>query len=79
VLKAFATAAKAKLVQNKKLGTVRLVVAFTVTETNKNGNYKFPVHKKCDYVSGDLLVEDILTELQRAKSVLRTDNIVVVS
>lgn len=73
------TLAKAKIVKNKRLQTVRLLVAFNVYEQNAKGEYKFPVSKKCDYVSGDLLVEDVFTEIERAKSVLRTDDIVFVS
>ena len=73
------TLAKAKIVKNKRLQTVRLLVAFNVYEQNAKGEYKFPVSKKCDYVSGDLLVEDVFTEIERAKSVLRTDDIVFIS
>ena len=73
------TLAKAKIVKNKRLQTVRLLVAFNVYEQNAKGEYKFPVSKKCDYVSGDLLTEDVFTEIERAKSVLRTDDIVFVS
>lgn len=73
------TLAKAKIVKNKRLQTVRLIVAFNVYEQNAKGEYKFPVSKKCDYVSGDLLTEDVFTEIERAKSVLRTDDIVFVS
>jgi hypothetical protein len=75
---AFSTVAKCKIVKNKKLDTLRLIIAFNVTQTNKNGDFMFPVHKKCDYVSGDLLAEDVFTEIERAKKVLRTDNIVIV-
>lgn len=74
----FATKARAKLVQNKKLETLRLVIAFNVYERNAKGDYKFPVSKKCDYVSGDLLAEDVFNELELAKKVLRTDNIELV-
>ena len=73
------TLAKAKIVKNKRLQTVRLIVAFNVYEQNAKGEYKFPVSAKCDYVSGDLLTEDVFTEIERAKSVLRTDDIVFVS
>ena len=72
---ALATKARAKLVKNTKLKTLRLVVAFNVYEQNSKGEYKFPVSKKCDYVSGDLLPEDVLAAVERAKQQLRTDRI----
>lgn len=65
--------AKAKLIENRKLGTVRLVVAFNVYETKKNGRWKFPVSKRCDYVSGDLLMEDVFYALECAKQTLRAE------
>ena len=72
------TVAKAKIIKNKKLDTLRLIVAFNVTQTNKKGDYIFPVSKKCAYVSGDLQQEDIFNALNNAKKALRTDNIVIV-
>lgn len=72
---ALTTLARAKIVKNKKLQTLRLVVAFNVYEQNKKGEYKFPVAKKCDYVSGDLQVGDVLNAVENAKRVLRTNNI----
>jgi hypothetical protein len=72
---ALTTLARAKLVKNAKLKTLRLVVAFNVYETNSKGEYKFPVSKKCDYVSGDLRAEDVLTAVELAKKQLRTNNI----
>lgn len=65
--------AKAKLVQNKKLKTLRLVVAFNVYETNAKGEYKFPVQAKCAYVSGDLQVEDVFNAVESAKNAIRAD------
>ena len=76
---AFSTVAKAKLINNKKLGTVRLLVAFNVTQTNKMGKYVFPVSKKCAYVSGDLQIQDVASTINKAKEMLRTNNIVLVS
>jgi len=76
------TAAKAKIVKNKKLGTVKLVVAFNVhLQEDKSGKlyYAFPVQKKCAYVSGDLLATDVLNTLTNACSVLRTNNIELVA
>jgi hypothetical protein len=75
MLQALATKAKAKLVKNNKLKTLRLIVAFNVYETNSKGEYKFPVSKKCDYVSGDLQADDVLNALAHAKAALRTNNI----
>ena len=75
---ALSTVAKAKIIKNKKLDTLRLIVAFNVTQTNKKGDFIFPVSKKCDYVSGDLQAEDVLNAINNAKQVLRTDNIVIV-
>ena len=75
------TLAKAKLVKNAKLNLYKLVVAFNVYETRKQFNtvvYKFPVQKKCDYVSGDIAINEVFNALQQAKKALRTNNIVIV-
>jgi hypothetical protein len=78
----FAQVAKAKLVYVKNKETYKIVVAFNVTETNKNGNYKFPPQAKCNFVSGDISYETLQKDTARivaqAKEVLRTDNIVFV-
>ena len=78
----FAQVAKAKLIYVKNKETYKVVIAFNVTETNKNGKYKFPVQKQCNYVSGDLCYEtlqkDVAQTIANAKKVLRTDNIVFV-
>jgi hypothetical protein len=43
---------------------------------------RFPVQAKCNYVSGDLLAENLEAEVQRtiitAQKMLRTNNIVIV-
>jgi hypothetical protein len=43
---------------------------------------RFPVQSKCNYVSGDLLAENLEAEVQRtiatAQKTLRTNNIVIV-
>jgi len=77
--------AKAKLVFNKKLKTYKLVCAFNVHETTQQFHksvYKFPVQKKCDFVSGDINAETLPQDLQRvlqtASQALRTTNIVLV-
>jgi len=62
----FNTLAKAKLVFNKKLKTYKLVVAFNAHKTIKpNGQikYSFPTQAKCNYVSGDLLADNLQNEL----------------
>jgi len=71
------TVAKAKLVFNKKLQTYKVIIAFNVTQRNKKGDLMFPVQKKCDFVSGDITLEDLGRVLNTAKQVLRTDNIVI--
>jgi len=59
-------------------------IAFNVHKELVGTNYKFkfPVQAKCNYVSGDLLAEDLQTEVQRtivtAQKSLRTNNIVIV-
>ena len=58
--------AKAKLVYNKKLQAYKLVVAFNAHKTIKpNGQikYAFPTQAKCNYVSGDLLADNLQNEL----------------
>lgn len=75
------TPAKAKIVFNKKLGTVKVVVAFNVyKKLNKNDElvYAFPPQKNCAYVSGDLAPAEVLDALQSASRTLNTNNIEVV-
>ena len=78
----FAQVAKAKLIYNKQKETYKIVVAFNVTEKTEKGKYKFPVQKKCNYVSGDLVYETLQADVEKtitnAKAVLRTNNIVFV-
>jgi hypothetical protein len=76
--------AHAKLVYNKKLNAYKVQIAFNVHKKLVGTAIKhaFPVQAKCAYVSGDLLAEDLATEVQRtiatAQKVLRTNNIVIV-
>ena len=76
--------AYAKLVYNKKLNAYKMQIAFNVHKELVGTNYKmrFPVQAKCNYVSGDLLAENLEAEVQRtiatAQKVLRTHNIVIV-
>jgi hypothetical protein len=70
-----ANTAKAKIVYNKNKETYTIKIAFNVTETNKNGTFKFP--NKCDFVSGDFNYATFETDKQRiiqqAKQQLRTE------
>jgi hypothetical protein len=86
----FDTVAKAKLISNNKLKTVRLVVAFNVhktTKKNKNGDtvivHAFPVQRKCEYVSGDMLKDNLKNALASAlavaQKITRTTNIQLVN
>jgi hypothetical protein len=76
--------AYAKLVYNKKVKAYKLQIAFNVHKelVGTNYKYKFPVQAKCNYVSGDLLAENLEAELTRtvafAQQTLRTNNIVIV-
>ena len=76
--------AYAKLVYNKKINAYKVQIAFNVHKKLVGTSYKhsFPVQAKCNYVSGDLLAENLEAELQRtiitAQKVLRTNNIVIV-
>jgi hypothetical protein len=75
------TPAKAKIVINKKLGTVKVVVAFNVyKKLNKNDElvYAFPPQKDCAYVSGDLEPTEVLDAIASASRSLNTQNIEVV-
>jgi hypothetical protein len=78
----FAQVAKAKLVYIKKTDSIQVVIAFNVTARDAKGRLKFPVQKKCDFVSGHLpyktLEKDLERTLATAKQALRTDNIVFV-
>jgi hypothetical protein len=75
------TPAKAKLIFNKKLGTVKVVIAFNVhKKLNKNNElvHAFPVQAKCAYVSGDVAATEVLNVLHNASQMLNTTNIQVV-
>ena len=77
-----ANIAKAKVVYNKNKEVYTIVCAFNITERTEKGAWKFPVRKKCDFVSGDFVYETLQADKERivaqAKKVLRTDNIVFV-
>ena len=76
--------AYAKLVYNKRLKAYKVQFAFNVHKklVGTDYTYIFPVQAKCNYVSGDLLAENIQEEVQRtvayAQQSLRTTNIVFV-
>ena len=76
--------AYAKLVYNKKLKAYKVQIAFNVHKklVGDEVKYVFPVQAKCNYVSGDLLADNIEAEVQRtvasAQQNLRTTNIVFV-
>ena len=76
--------AYAKLVYNKKLNAYKMQIAFNVHKklVGEEVKFVFPVQKQCNYVSGDLLAEDLQQEVQRtivtAQKSLRTTNIVFV-
>ena len=76
--------AYAKLIYNKKKEAYKMQIAFNVHKELVGTNYKmrFPVQAQCNYVSGDLLAEDLATEVQRTIAIaskhLRTTNIVIV-
>lgn len=75
------TPAKAKLIFNKKLGTVKVVVAFNVHKKLNNNNelvHAFPVQSKCAYVSGDLDPTEVLQAVYNASKTLNTTNIQIV-
>ena len=57
--------AYAKLVYNKKLNAYKMQIAFNVHKELVGTSYKmrFPVQSKCNYVSGDLLAENLQAEL----------------
>lgn len=78
---ALQTPAKAKLIFNKKLGTVKVVVAFNVhKKVNNDGKIvnAFPVQSKCAYVSGDIDPTEVLQTLHNAAKVIRSNNIELV-
>ena len=76
--------AYAKLVYNKKLNAYKMQIAFNVHKklVGEEVKFVFPVQKQFNYVSGDLLAENIEAEVQRtvafAQRTLRTTNSVIV-
>lgn len=75
------TPAKAKIIVNKKLGTVKVVVAFNVHKKEREDGTVvnvFPVQSKCAFVSGDIAATEVLQVLHNASRQLNTTNIQVV-
>ena len=72
--------ARAKFVLNKRLNTLRLVVTFDLAAKHITvRNAAFVSGDICDAeADGDIVARAMLTEVNRAKQLLRTDNIVFV-
>lgn len=75
-----ANVAKAKIVYYKNKETYKIIFAFNVLQKEKdNGDivHIFPTQAKCNYVSGDIVYEELQKDKQRiieqAKKQLRTD------
>ena len=75
-----ANIAKAKIVFNKTKETYKIVFAFNVHIKEKdNGDivHIFPTQAKCNYVSGDIVYEELQKDKERiisqAKQLMRTD------
>ena len=68
-----------KVVENKRLGTLRVVAAFNVTQrSEKTGKLLFPTHKHCAFISGDLATQaDVFNAIKAASVSARTNNIEV--
>lgn len=75
----FAQKAFAKVILNKKLNTIRVLVTFNNTDkiTQRNANYT--TGDLCSVTDNAQYVQHSITQaLNTAKKVLRTDNIVIV-
>ena len=75
-----ANVAKAKIVYYKNKETYKIIFAFNVLQKEKdNGDivHIFPTQKQCNYVSGDIVYEELQKDKERiiaqAKKQLRTD------
>lgn len=67
--------ALAKLVQNKKLNTLRLLVTFDTSKKNKDGDTIITASNAV-FASGDLTDEkDVLRSVKQAKDVLRVNTL----
>ena len=77
-----ANTAKARIIYYKNKETYKIIFAFNVHIKEKdNGEivHIFPTQKQCNYVSGDIVYEELqkdkLRIIAQAKKQLRTDNI----
>jgi hypothetical protein len=77
-----ANTAKAKIIYYKDKETYKIIFAFNVLQKEKdNGDivHIFPTQAKCNYVSGDIVYEELQKDKERiiatAKKHLRTDYI----
>ncbi len=75
-----ANVAKAKIVYYKNKETYKIIFAFNVLQKEKdNGEivHIFPTQKQCNYVSGDIVYEELQKDKERiieqAKKQMRTD------
>ena len=75
-----ANVAKARIIYYKNKETYKIIFAFNVLQKEKdNGDivYIFPTQAKCNYVSGDIVYEELqkdkLRIIEAAKKQLRTD------
>lgn len=75
----FAQKAFAKIVHNKKLNTLRLLVTFNTTDKITQRNASYASGDLCNANDNkDYITVTINKAISNAKQVLRTDNIVVV-
>jgi hypothetical protein len=77
-----ANTAKARIIYYKNKETYKIIFAFNVHIKEKdNGEivHIFPTQKQCNYVSGDIVYEELQKDKERiiaqAKKTMRTDNI----
>jgi hypothetical protein len=77
-----ANTAKARIIYYKNKETYKIIFAFNVhIKEKENGEivHIFPTQKQCNYVSGDIVYEELqkdkLRIIETAKKTMRTDNI----
>ena len=75
----YAQKAIAKIVQNKKLNTLRLLVTFNDTDKITQRNASYVSGDICNITDNkDYIAHSINNAINNAKAVLRTDNIVII-
>lgn len=72
---ATSTVAFARIINSKLPQLVKLVIAFNVYERDARNKLKFPVQKKCAYVSGDFDYSDLPRQLKLAEQAISSNNI----